>query len=248
MFSLDVSNIKMLESDLKTFASRAYPFATKQTVNRAAFSTQKLAKRRIGKQFITRNQFTARSVQVDQARTLAVSRQAAVVGSIADYMADQELGGTKRMGGKHGVPIATSYAAGQGMDSQPRTRLPRKPNRMQNISLRRGRTKRPKNSRQALLFKVQDAVKSGRRQIFHDGRGNKKQGIFKVVGGSKSFKRGWPRNAKLRMLWDMSEQSVRVPKDPWLAPTVRRVEKRIPFFYREALTFQANRIRLFKTK
>ena len=40
MFTMNDEDIKQLESDLKTFAIRAYPFATKNTVNRAAFTTE----------------------------------------------------------------------------------------------------------------------------------------------------------------------------------------------------------------
>ena len=71
------------EKDLKVFASRAYPFATKNTLNQGAFHAQKLAKRDVQVKMVLRNKHAVQSIRVDQARTLNVRRQAATVGSIA---------------------------------------------------------------------------------------------------------------------------------------------------------------------
>jgi len=92
MIKINDDDLKQFESDLKTFAKRAYPFATKNTINRGAFEAQKLYRRNADDSMIHRNKFTRQSIQVEQARTLNVSRQAATVGSIAPYMEDQEFG------------------------------------------------------------------------------------------------------------------------------------------------------------
>ncbi len=113
MLSVDDKEIKRFERDLKTFASRAYPFATKATINTAAFETQKVARKRIRRIMTLRNKFTRQSIQVEQARGLNVNTQAAVVGSTQDYMETQEFGGTVRRRGKEGVPIKTSFSAVQ---------------------------------------------------------------------------------------------------------------------------------------
>ena len=124
MFAVDNRDIKKMERDIKTFAKDALPFATRKTVNDAAFQTQRIARVDVKNDMVNRNRFTVQSIQVDQARTLQISRQEAVVGSIADYMEDQEFGAVKSKSGKEGVAIATSYSAGQGENAQPRTRLP----------------------------------------------------------------------------------------------------------------------------
>ena len=244
MFKVNTIEVDELEKELKTFARKAFPFATKNTVNTAAFKAREIWKKDIRVNMITRNKFTERSVLVEQSRTLNVDRQSATVGSTADYMHDQEFGGVKRGGGSEGVPIPTSFAAGQG-EQQPRTKLPRKPNNIRNIRLR-GRTRKASNRKQSLIFKMQDAVTSGKRFIFHDFGGGKKKGIFRVVGGSGRFKRGMPSGAKLRMVYDLTEKTVSIPKNPTLKPVVSRMQVLIPGIYRKSLEFQVRRHNLFR--
>lgn len=235
MLKIDDSEIKQMESDLKTFAERAFPFATKNTLNRSAFEGQKIARRNIDAKMTQRNKFSKQSVQVEQSRTLNVARQSSSMGSIADYMKDQEFGKIIKKSGKKGVPIATSYAAGQSEGAQPRTRLPRKANTLAAIQLRNKRT-RSKTRRQRNLIVIKEAAQSGRKYIFLDlGRS---KGIFKVVGGK--------RRPKIKMVWSMREQSVVVPRNPWLKPAADKVQKLMPEFYRDALKFQLKRQGLFK--
>ncbi len=177
MLKLDDKELKRFERDLKTFGARAFPFATKNTVNTAAFRTRKAATHIVSNRMTLRNRHTIQSIRVEQTKTLRVERQAAIVGSTAKYMLDQEFGAVHK-----GKPIATSYAAGQGMGVQPRTRLPRKANRMQNIQLKKQRY-RGNSRKQRNLVAIKEAAASGRKLIFLDlGR---RQGIFRVVGGKK---------------------------------------------------------------
>ena len=245
MINVDTIDIEELEKELKTYAKKAFPFATKTTLNNAAFKARELIQKDIRVKMVTRNQFTERSILVDQSKTLNVRRQSATVGSTADYMKTQEFGGTKRAGGSEGVPIPTSYSAGQGEQQQPRTKLPRKPNNIRNIRLR-GKTRKARNRKQALLFKMQDAVTSGKRFIFYDFGSGKKKGIFRVVGGSRKFKRGMPRGARLRMVYDLTEKIVDIPKTPMFKPVVATTQVLIPAMYRKAVEFQVRRFGLFK--
>jgi len=235
MFGVDTRDIKEMERDLKTFARKAYPFATRKTVNDAAFQAQRIARADVREEMVNRNRFTVQSIQVEQTKTLQVSRQAAVVGSIADYMEDQEFGAVKTKTGKEGVSIATSYSAGQGDNAQPRTRLPRKPNRMANIQLQR-RRKKGTSRKQQNLIAIKQAAETGRKYVFLDlGR---TKGIFKVTGGK--------RRPKIKMVHDMSRQSVVIPKNPWLAPAFEETTRMIPAFYADALRFQLRRRGLFR--
>ena len=234
MIGVDDKEIKEFEKDLKAFAHRAYPFATKNTLNKSAFHAQGLARNGIDAKMIQRNKFTKQSIQVDQARTLNVNRQSASVGSIADYMEDQEFGTTKRKQGKEGVSIATGYAAGN-QGQQPRMRLPRKANKMENIKLRRQR-KRGSNRKQQNIIAIRQAATSGRKYVFLDlGR---TKGIFKVIGGK--------RRPKIKMVHDMSRDSVVIPSNPWLKPAVDATRLVMPEFYRDALVFQLKRQGLFR--
>lgn len=235
MFGVDNRDIKKMERDLKTFARKAYPFATRQTVNDAAFQAQKIARVDVQRDMVLRNRFTVQSIQVDQAKTLQISRQEATIGSIADYMEDQEFGAVKAKGGKEGVAIATSYSAGQGENAQPRTRLPRKPNTMANIQLQR-RRKKGSNRKQQNLIAIKQAAASGRKYVFLDlGR---RKGIFKVTGGK--------RRPKIKMVHDMTKESVIIPKNPWLKPAFDESARMLPAFYADALRFQLRRRNLFR--
>ena len=244
-FSIDDSDIEHFERELETFAKRALPFATRQTLNSAAFSAQKTARNNIKNQMITRNTFSVRSVQVDKARGLNIRTQESIVGSIADYLAVQEFGGAKSKQGKEGVSIPTSASAGQPNSSQPRRRLPRAANSMSAIQLKRSRKRKPKNRKQEILFKIQDAVTTGNRYIFLDlGR---RQGIFRVVGGSaRGLKRGGPKGAKLRMMHDLTRDTVIIPPNPWLKPAQLSAIRKIPAFYEKALIFQMKKHNLFR--
>lgn len=236
MLTIDDKDIREFEADLKTFARRAYPFATKNTVNKAAFSTQKVARNFVKGKMIERNAFTKRSIQVDPARTLNVSHQAAIVGSTATYMEDQEFGGSKVKSGKHGVAIPTPSASGE--TNLPRKKLPRKQNKLQNLKMRKrsGQAKGRKQRNRMLI--AQAAAAGGRnRFIFLDlGR---RSGIFKVTGGK--------RKAKLTKIYDLTRSSVTIPKRPWLKPAVDKIQPLIPKFYRNALIFQLKRQGLFKS-
>lgn len=241
MFQITDRELKELEKDLQVFAKRAYPFATKNTLNRAAFNARQYAQENIGREFTERNKWTRQSIRVEQTKTLNIRSQMSVFGSTLDYMEKQEFGGVTTATGEHGVTIPTAYAAGQ-KGQQPRTRMPRKANRMDNIILSK-RKRRAKTRKQALVFAVQDAVTSGNRHVFLDlGR---RQGIFRVVGGRKGFKRGWPKGARLEMVQDMTRKSTPVPRTPTIAPAHQQAAQDIPELYAQALRYQAKRQGLF---
>jgi hypothetical protein len=44
MFAINNREIKQMEKDLKTFSRKAFPFATKTTLNDAAFQAQRIAR------------------------------------------------------------------------------------------------------------------------------------------------------------------------------------------------------------
>ena len=235
MFNVRDEAIRQMESDLKTFAARAFPFATKNTVNQGAFRARTYAQQNIDQNMTTRNKFTRNSIRVEQTRELTVSRQAAVVGSIADYLADQEFGTTKSASGSEGVALPTAYSAGQGEGARPRTRLPRKPNKMSNIQLR-NRTQSGVSRKQKNLIAIKGAAASGRKFVFLNlGR---TKGIFKVMGGRK--------RPRIKMIYDLSRPSVVIPRNPWLAPAVERARADMPDIHLRSLTFQVRRAGLFR--
>lgn len=241
MFSVDTDRITRLELELMRASEKAIPFATRNTLNSAAFSARSHGQENIREKMITRNKFTVNSVGVEKTNATAISQQRAVVGSVADYMDEQEFGAIRAKKGKHGVPIPTAVTSGEGEGVQPRRRVPRRSNRLANLTLQQ-RRRIARNNKQELLFKVQDAVTSGDRLFFHEFNGRTK-GIFRVRGGSRRFKRGWPVGAELKMLYDLSRPSVRIPATPWLGPAVEKTKREIPRLYVKSLNFQLRRLR-----
>lgn len=235
MLSIDDDKIKQFESDLKTFAARAYPFATKSTLNSAAFEARSAMQGNIRRQMVTRNKFTEKSVRVETVRGLNVGRQFAIVGSIAPYMETQEFGGTKRKGGKTGTPIPTTAASGEGEGMRPRRRPVPRSRALGRISLRNNKIKAV-SRKQKNFLKVKLTAKSGRKFVFLDL--DKHPGIYRVTGGV--------RRPQVKLMWDMSKESVVIPRNPTLQPAVRRAERRLPKLYEEALVFQLKRQGLFK--
>ena len=235
MLKIDDDPIKQFESDLKTFASRAYPFATKNTLNGAAFDARKRYVSNAKDSMTLRTKFTERSMRVEPVRGLNVSRQRSVVGSIAPYMDEQEFGGIKRKTGKTGVPIATSVASGEGEGVRPRRRLVPRSRKLSNIALRNKGIK-ALSKKQKNFLKVKETAKSGRKFVFLDVR--RHPGIYRVTGGV--------RRPQVKLVWDMSKESVVIPRNPMLAPAVRETERIMPELYRDSLIFQLKRQNLFR--
>lgn len=205
---------------------RQIAFAQRNTINALAFETRKHALTNIEDNMITRNKFTERSILVERARRTG---DKATIGSTADYMLDQEFGGRTEAKGQ-GVPIPTSYSAGQGMGTQPRRRMPRKPNRLASIRLSRSRPKAT-NKRQRNLIAIKDAIASGRRVAYIDT--GRRKFIARVTGGK--------RNPQVRMLHDLTRKSTPIPKNPWLSPATDRAVRKREAIWRNALRYQLAR-------
>ena len=234
MIKVDLKEIKRFESDLKAFQTRAYPFATKETLNRSAFQARANGQEIIKKKMVLRNRYILNSVRVDPARTLKVRNQAAVVGSTAPELEDQEFGAIKTKRGSEGIPIPTSYSAGQGQNVKPRTRLPRKANKLSSIKLRK-RGKRGISKKQKNIIAIKEAIKTKRKFVYLELK--RRRGLFKIVGGK--------RKARIKMVYDLSNKVVKIPRNPWLLPAVNQVKSVMLLFYRESLIFQLKRHRIF---
>jgi len=232
VIKIDLSKAKRLERELKGFANKAYPYATRSAINGYAFKARDMAKQTINETMVLKNRYTERSIRVNKTNSLQISSQEASIGSLLDYMETQEFGGTKRSQGKYGTPLATSYSAGQ---TGQRTKLPKRMNRMANLVLARKGIK-AKNRRQRNLIAIQQAVKSGNKVAYLD-LGTKK-GLFRITGKKSAL--------NVRMLYDLSHKSVRIPANKWLQ---KSIDKTLPFMediYIKALQFQIDKHGLFR--
>jgi len=231
MFKLDDSEIKAFERKLARVNKKAIPYATRSTINTLAFSTMKTAKLNARVNMIMRNKWTEQSIRVNPTKSLNINHQYAAVGSVAAYMEDQEFGAVKKRKGSKGVPIPTGYSAGQ-QGAQPRTKLPRKVNKLASIQLKKGKKAGQTRAQQNKLA-VMQAVAEGRKFVYLDL--GQRQGLFKIEGGK--------RKLRIRMVYDLSRPSVVIPKDPWLMPSVKHEVVKLPRVYAAALQFQLDRIK-----
>ena len=239
MIRLEKLETEELERFLRMFAERAMPYATRHMLNKAGWRGRAIAQELVKRKFVTRNKWTVGSIRTIPTKSLVVRQQEVRIGSTQLYMRHQEMGHTEVAKGKHGVPIPTSYAAGQE-GKRPRTRLPRRPNQMRNIKLSRSR-KGALTTSQRILRTVQQAVETGNRFVFIDFGPGRRKAIMRVVGGRRAVKRGRKSTAKLKMIQDLSQRTVRIKPTLWLAPTIKKTKKGMEADYRDALMFQLKR-------
>jgi len=239
MFKIKTDLIKKFESQLKAFKDRALPFATKNAINSAAFTAQKISREIIQKEFVNRNTFTQRSIRVNKTNSLNINEQESEVGSIADYMRTQEEGGRKTKKGKHGVPLPTSFSAGLSENAKPRTKTPLPRFKMKNIKLRYKRHLYS-SKKQANAVAIKQALRFQSKYVYLEFKN--KQGIFQITGSQRTKK-----IRSLKMIYDLSRTSVRIPKHEWLMPAVEQTQKKMSNLYLKALKDQLIRHNLFKT-
>jgi hypothetical protein len=229
MITIDLKDFEKAAKDLKTFADKAVPFAVRNALNSGAFEGRKLWQAEMGDEFILRNRFTANSIRIDKATGFRVNTMSATLGSVAPYMRTQEFGGRKAGGGRHGMPIPTSVAAGQGMGTNPRTKLVRGPNKLGAIRLTKGRKGGNRKQRNAVAMRM--AIASGSKFVFLELE--KSKGIFKITGGR--------RKPQLRMVWDISRHAVTIPPHPTLGPAIAKLQPKLMNMHYDAIIQQLRR-------
>lgn len=199
--------------DLRNFAERAVPFAARNALNTLAFEARTQWQREIRGAFTLRNRFTERSILVTKAQGRDINRMAALVGSTAPYMGDQEQGALVRgRSGLKGIPAPA--AAGQQPGGK-RTRLVRAANRLGAIKVSHPTLKGDRRQRNAIALAL--ARRKGQTvALLERPKGGK--GLFRLMGGK--------RKVRTRLLWDFSKRAVRVPAEPTLQRTLKAVERK----------------------
>lgn len=229
MLTIDLRQLKRFQADLVELNKRGLPYATLKTVNGLAWRARSEWQDGISKTFTLRNQFTARSIRVEQARGLKIADQQSVVGSVAPYMLTQEEGGI--LSGKSGQskPVPTT-AARVGKSEK---KLVSTPNRMSRIQLR---ARRGKSQSQRNAIQIAQAKKSSSKFAYLENGG--KRGIFKIGGGKRS--------TRLTLVQVLSHSNVTIKSKRTMEPAVNRALKWGPAFYGQALQEQLLKARTFK--
>jgi hypothetical protein len=247
---LDTYPLEQYENDLDKFGKQGMPYAIRGTLNTAAYKASDLSKKKVGQLFTIRNTFVQRSIRFQKTFSRRIEDMESAAGSTEDFMRKQTEGFTEHTRGKHGVPLPTSAAAGQE-GAKPRTRVIRRSNWINRLKVAKRIREKYKNTKQAVIRRVQDAVESGDRTIFLGVRGkasNKyKKGFYRVLGGRR-VKRGWPTGARLRMLYSMEHTTLYTRARDWLGPPTRFVTAHLGDYYRDALIRQIEKQRAFRNR
>lgn len=233
MFKFKNDAIDDYVRDLERMNKKAIPFAAKFYLNNAAFETRKIWQWEIAKAFTERNKFTRNSIRVERVQGLNMRNMQATVGSVAEYMDEQEFGGVKRSKKGKNVNIPTSYAAGQD-GAIPRTKRITRPNQMRNVRLKNARVK-AKTRRQRNVAAVQAAAETGHKYVFLEL--TRTQGIFRVLGGK--------RKPRIKMVHDLTRKQVIIKKKPTMQPSLTKVTPKLENLALNALQQQVERQRLF---
>ena len=211
---------------------KALPEATRYTLNELAFQTMKRSKNDLKKHFTIRNAWTKKSVGANKVgSTKDIDRMESEAGSTLEYMREQEDGINKAASGKHGEPIPTNVASGEGWTAKRKKKILRK-NYLNRLQVAKGlynRARRKgKGDKQILSTMVAMAKKEKKKVVFwRTMRG--KQGMFLIDGD------------RLPMIYDLTQQRVVSKPRHWLLEPRDETMKLLRKIYGRALSYNIRR-------
>lgn len=207
---------------------KALPEATRYTLNEMAAQTYKSAKRDLKKTFTIRNTWTARSLAFEKVgNTNDIDRMESKAGSREEYMREQEEGISRSATGKHGEPIPTTHASGEGQARQRKKRVMRK-FYLGRIKVAQGlydKAKREAKSDKQVLPLLIKMAKRQRKKVIFWKSDKRKQGLFQIDGD------------RLPMLYDLTEKRVVSRPRRWLTAATDDTTPKMRKIYGRALSF-----------
>jgi hypothetical protein len=224
---IDLNDFKRLTRDLERTAKSALPHAMRNALNDAAFRGRQLWVQEIEREFILRNTFTTRTLEVRKAVGTNMQSMRSELGSRQEYMATQEHGGVD-----HGS-VPTTASSGEGRQMPPRKKLVRQPNKLAAIALGQRYRRGSRKQRNAVALHM--AAATGKKFVFLDLE--RRKGLFRVSGGK--------RIKQIDLVWDTTSKAHQVHAHPTLAPAVRRVQAELPRIMTRALVDQLKRHKVF---
>lgn len=227
MITVELRGLEKFREDMGKFAKKALPAAARGSLNTLAFDARREWVQQVGRKFVLRNKFTVNSLRIEKARGFDLGTMQSKVGSVADYMAEQESGFTERARGKHGVAVPTSSAAGMAKRA-PRTKQVQKKNYLTAIQVA-SRVRGIRQRRNAVAIRM--ASKTGGVAFLDLG---KTKGLFRVKLTAKG-------RFTVRMIYDLTKRAVTTKATPTLAITLKVIEPRVPGILGKELLAQARR-------
>ncbi len=224
VFGLEDKELLKFAKKIKLFGAKDFPVINGMALNQAAFETRKESVRIAEMRFTMRNKWTVKSIQFEKVRGLDPRSQFSVVGSIMDYMEQQEFGHVIKKTGSKGVAIPTTTASAEPFSARPRRKQVVRSRRRTAIKLSKASI-RAKNRKQYIFLSIRAAAAKGSGRFIYLPIQNSK-GIYRVTGKGK--------RANIKMIYDLSRPVVTLEKKPWFNPAINNIIPRMPVFYKKA--------------
>ena len=209
LIAWDSRDIRQLEQNLGRMLGSAMPYAVRNTLNTMAFNGRRYWAANMEKSFILRNHWTKASTRVERVPGgQSIMSMKSRLGSVEEYVKQQELGHARRSEGKHGYPWATPFASGEA--TQPRQRIVRKAKRLAQLNIHRSKG----HTRAATMKAIHEAKAKSPANRYVLIRRGAIVGIHHVGGGKK--------NPKLKKVYDLSRRTIRPKQAKTLEPASRR--------------------------
>lgn len=217
--------------------SRALSNAVKYALDNAAYSTWKQTRDELPVRFQIRNTWTKRSITYEKANPKAETlNMFSRVGSAREYMAKQEVGFVEQSKGKHGVPVPTGAASGEGRGAQVRRKRILRQKYLSRLKVAQGlyekaRSAATKGRKQAYAIALAMARREGRPVIYWESKRGRK-GLYEIEGQS------------ITMLYDLTHRTLRTAAERWLSQPSEAARRRLEGVFARALRFAFHKYRL----
>ena len=221
VFNIDIDNREVwgLAEDLARYHIHALPYAVAGTLDTLAAETYKTSRAGLKEKFVLRNTYTERSLNFRKCTNRTnIDTMSSEIGSTAEYMAKQEAGFKSK---RAWIPTAESSAEGKGRRTKPiKTGFYRSRIRVDDktMSLRASGVR---SKRSLLVRAVNIAVDKNKRMLLLGAWAGIRSGMYRLVGGESGGEEtaaGWPRGAKLRMIYSRDPAITETKAHEWLGP------------------------------
>lgn len=240
-FTLDT---RMFEKDAKRVllqSKNALGEAVRYTLDRMAYQAYASSKRALKGQFTIRNTWTSRNMAFVKVEPTArrIDEMQSEAGSRLEYMEAQQEGSKHRAKGKHGVPIPTTHASGEGAAKQRKKRV-QKRFYLSRLKIGKGLYADAKaaaagDRKQHYAIMLSMARKRRLKFVYWESaRGTK--GLYKIRD---------PRNREdwaIEMVYDLSQRMTSAKPRDWLTPAADKATESLRKTFGAALSFQMRKL------
>lgn len=202
---VDVNNFM---KEIRTLHKKEFPKVVKTGLILTTRTAAKFARENVDKDFVNRNKYTLRSVRYNQVQGTRPSNMFTEMGSVQEYMALQEHGGTVKNDGGGDVALVTRSAR----VNRNRKKQTKKKMRLSQVG------SLPKFKGSDVIEQLSAFAKVGKKRKLAVVEGsNIRKGIYSIVRAPRK-KVGAPFN--MTMMYSLNEKSYHVDATKWMEPAV----------------------------